>query len=125
MEYIEGQDLRSLIAQQKVFHQRSGGNDAAGLPRPGSNPCGGRHSSGSQAAKHHARQTGRVVVMDFGLARLLDSDGGMTQTGAIVGTMEYMSPEQGLGQATDERSDLCRVGLIFYELLTGKIALQS
>src|SRR5260370_12031513 len=68
---------------------------------------------------------GRVVVMDFGLARLLDSEGGMTQTGAIVGTMEYMSPEQGLGKPLDERSDLFAVGLIFYELLTGKMPYKA
>src|SRR6266851_2490220 len=68
---------------------------------------------------------GRVVVMDFGLARLLDSHDGMTQTGAIVGTMEYMSPEQGLGKPLDERSDLFAVGLIFYELLTGKMPYKA
>jgi eukaryotic-like serine/threonine-protein kinase len=62
---------------------------------------------------------GRVVVMDFGLARSLESDG-MTQTGALVGTLEYMSPEQALGATLDRRSDLFAVGLIFYELLTGK-----
>jgi eukaryotic-like serine/threonine-protein kinase len=61
---------------------------------------------------------GRVVVMDFGLARSLESDG-MTQTGALVGTLEYMSPEQALGASLDQRSDLFAVGLIFYELLTG------
>jgi len=62
---------------------------------------------------------GRIVVMDFGLARSL-GDSGMTQTGAIVGTMEYMSPEQALGTTLDQRSDIFSVGLIFFELLTGK-----
>jgi tetratricopeptide (TPR) repeat protein len=62
---------------------------------------------------------GRIVVMDFGLARSL-GDTGMTQTGAIVGTLEYMSPEQALGSTLDQRSDIFSVGLIFYELLTGK-----
>jgi tetratricopeptide (TPR) repeat protein len=59
-------------------------------------------------------------VMDFGLARTLQGDG-MTQTGALVGTMEYMSPEQALGKELDQRSDIFSLGLIGYELLTGKM----
>jgi len=62
---------------------------------------------------------GRIVVMDFGLARSL-GESGLTQTGALVGTLEYMSPEQALGSTLDQRSDIFSVGLIFYELLTGK-----
>ncbi len=56
--------------------------------------------------------------MDFGLARTVQGDG-MTQTGMMVGTMEYMSPEQAMGKDLDARSDQFAVGLIFYELLTG------
>ena len=63
-------------------------------------------------------QAGRVVIMDFGLARTVQGDG-MTQTGMMVGTMEYMSPEQAMGKELDARSDQFAVGLIFYELLTG------
>ena len=58
--------------------------------------------------------------MDFGLARTLEGDG-MTQTGAMVGTMEYMSPEQALAKELDQRSDLFALGLILYEMLTGKM----
>ena len=67
---------------------------------------------------------GRIVVMDFGLARSLES-GGMTQTGMMVGTLEYMSPEQACGKGIDTRSDLYAVGLIFFELLTGKMPFQA
>ena len=69
-------------------------------------------------------KTGRVLVMDFGLARTLEGDG-MTQTGALVGTMEYMSPEQALGKDLDQRSDVFALGLIFYELLTGKMPYKA
>jgi len=64
-------------------------------------------------------KSGRIVVMDFGLARSL-GDSGLTQTGALVGTLEYMSPEQAMGSTLDQRSDIFSVGLIFFELLTGK-----
>jgi len=64
-------------------------------------------------------KTGRVLVMDFGLARSMESEG-LTQTGALLGTLEYMSPEQSMGKTLDQRSDIFAVGLIFYEMLTGK-----
>ena len=69
-------------------------------------------------------KTGRILVMDFGLARSLESDG-MTQSGALLGTIEYMSPEQAMGKHLDARSDLFTVGLIFYEFLTGKIPYRA
>ena len=64
-------------------------------------------------------QSGRILVMDFGLARTVAGDG-MTQTGAFLGTMEYMSPEQALGKELDQRSDIFAFGLILYELLAGE-----
>ena len=67
---------------------------------------------------------GRILVMDFGLARSIESDG-MTKTGAVLGTMEYMSPEQAMGSELDHRSDLFTVGLIFFELLTGKMPFKA
>ena len=67
---------------------------------------------------------GRVLVMDFGLARSLEADG-MTRTGAMLGTMEYMSPEQAQAKELDARSDIFTVGLIIYELLTGIMPYQA
>lgn len=58
--------------------------------------------------------------MDFGLARSVEMSG-LTQTGAILGTPAYMSPEQARGTTPDARSDLFSLGIIFYELLTGKV----
>lgn len=69
-------------------------------------------------------QHGRILVMDFGMARSLQSDS-MTKTGAVLGTIEYMSPEQTMGSKLDARSDLFALGLIFYELLTGKMPYKA
>ena len=67
---------------------------------------------------------GRVVVMDFGLARTMEGDG-MTRTGTMLGTMEYMSPEQAQAMDLDARSDIFTVGLICYELLSGKMPFHA
>ena len=67
---------------------------------------------------------GRIVVMDFGLARSFGGDN-MTRTGAMLGTVEYMSPEQAQAKGLDIRSDLFTAGLICYELLTGQTPYQA
>jgi eukaryotic-like serine/threonine-protein kinase len=67
---------------------------------------------------------GRVLVMDFGLARTMEGDG-MTRTGVMLGTMEYMSPEQAQAKDLDARSDIFTTGLICYELLSGRMPFQA
>lgn len=66
------------------------------------------------------RADGSLALIDFGLARHIEVDVEMTGAGEIFGTPYYMSPEQGHGQSLDERSDLYSLGVIFYEMLTGK-----
>ncbi|CAN5701077.1 hypothetical protein BH11MYX2_BH11MYX2_38480 [soil metagenome] len=63
---------------------------------------------------------GRVRVLDFGVAKLLDENAGVTRTGAMVGTPAYMSPEQVRGTPVDARADLYAIGVMTYELATGK-----
>ena len=62
--------------------------------------------------------------MDFGLARSIE-DSELTQSGSLVGTMDYMSPEQALGKQVDQRSDIFALGIIFYQLLSGKMPFQA
>ena len=120
MEFVEGEDLRGVLRRKGKFHSK----EAVAIIQQISRALEAAHSEGvihrDLKPQNVMRDPqGRVVVMDFGLARSLESEG-MTQTGALVGTLEYMSPEQALGGSLDQRSDLFAVGLIFYELLTGK-----
>jgi serine/threonine protein kinase len=119
MEFIEGEDLRTILLGQGKLAPAEGVDIML-------QACAGLQAAHAEGVIHRdlkpsnimRDQSGRVVIMDFGLARTLQGDG-MTQTGMMVGTMEYMSPEQAMGKELDARSDQFAVGLIFYELLTG------
>ena len=125
MEYVEGEDLRTILHRERKLSPK----DAIAVVEQ---VCRALDSAHSEGVIHRDLKPqnimrdkhGRIVVMDFGLARSL-GDSGLTQTGAIVGTLEYMSPEQALGTTLDPRSDIFSVGLIFYELLTGKAPYEA
>ncbi len=68
---------------------------------------------------------GRVKVLDFGLARPVDPEEGLTSHGAIVGTPAYMSPEQARGEAVDARGDLFSLGCVLYRLATGQVPFRG
>lgn len=65
-------------------------------------------------------ENGKAVLVDFGIAKEQDTASSFTQMGAVVGTPHYMSPERCMGKPTDHRSDLYAMGVMFYEMLTGK-----
>ena len=121
MEFVEGHDLRRILTDNgKLPIER-----AVEIIRQVCLALEAAHSAGiihrdlkPQNIMEEAK-TGRILVMDFGLARTMGGDG-MTQTGALLGTIEYMSPEQSMGKTLDQRSDIFAVGLMFYELLVGK-----
>jgi serine/threonine protein kinase/tetratricopeptide (TPR) repeat protein len=125
MEFIEGKDLRSLIREKQKFSPE----ESVEVIQQVCQALDAAHSVGvihRDLKPQNIMQdaSGRILVMDFGLARTLEGDG-MTQTGAIVGTMEYMSPEQALAKDLDQRSDLFALGLILFELLTGKTPFKA
>src|SRR3974390_2930063 len=121
MEFIEGSDLRRILVENRKLQPEQ----AIEIIRQVCKALDAAHSAGvihrDLKPQNIMRETktGRILVMDFGLARTIEGDG-MTQTGALLGTIEYMSPEQSMGKALDQRPDIFAVGLIFYELLTGK-----
>jgi tetratricopeptide (TPR) repeat protein len=121
MEFIEGEDLRTLLLRQGKLPPKTAADIMVQV-------CAGLQAAHSEGVIHRDLKpsnvmcdtAGRVVVMDFGLARTVQGDG-MTRTGMMVGTMEYMSPEQAMGKELDASSDQFTAGLIFYELLSGKM----
>ena len=125
MEYVEGENLLSLLHEKKKFSP----SEAVEIMLQVCRALEAAHSVGvihrDLKPQNIMRDTaGRIVVMDFGLARTLEGEG-MTQSGALVGTMEYMSPEQALGKPLDQRSDIFALGLIFYEMLTGQMPFKA
>ncbi|MBA3700070.1 MAG: protein kinase [Planctomycetes bacterium] len=72
-------------------------------------------------ANYMLTSAGMVKLMDFGLVRFASEAHGLTQTGTIMGTVNYFSPEQGRGEVCDQRTDLYALGVMFYEMLTGKL----
>ena len=64
---------------------------------------------------------GRAKVTDFGIARSMDVQHGMTQTGTVLGTSDYIAPEQAQGQRVDEHTDVYSLGVVLYELLTSEV----
>ncbi|MCI0351167.1 MAG: protein kinase [Acidobacteriales bacterium] len=125
MEYVPGRDLRGHLAEQGKLPV----SDAVNIVQQA---CRGLQAAHMEGVVHRdlkpgnlmRDQQGRVVVMDFGLAHSLETKG-LTQSGTVLGTLEYMSPEQAKGGHVDPRSDIFAVGLIFYELLTGKMPFEA
>jgi len=125
MEFVEGHDLRRFLLDDGRLPPEK----AVEIVRQICLALDAAHSAGIihrdlKPQNVMLDKQGRILVMDFGLARQVESEG-MTQTGALLGTIEYMSPEQAMGKPLDQRSDLFALGLIFYELLTGKMPYKA
>jgi eukaryotic-like serine/threonine-protein kinase len=119
MEYLAGQNLHQILKQPDKLAIA----EAVDIMEQVASGLAAAHREGIihrdlKPANIMRDKNGRVVVMDFGLARTFSGDG-MTRTGAMLGTIEYMSPEQAQGMDTKASSDIFTSGLILYELLAG------
>ena len=120
MEYVEGENLHHILTTREKLPV----SEAVDIMRQAAAGLGAAHREGIihrdlKPGNIMRDRNGRVVVMDFGLARTALGDG-MTKTGSMLGTMEYMSPEQALAKEVKPSSDVFTLGLILFEMLSGK-----
>lgn len=122
MEYVEGHTVKELLSDGTPVPINEAISIVSGI-------LSALEYSHSQNLVHRDIKPGNIMltgdgkvkVMDFGIARALtDSQATMTQTNAVVGTAQYLSPEQARGEQVDARSDLYSTGVVLFELLTGR-----
>ncbi len=122
MEYVEGRTLRELVSAGRPMPWREALRVTSGVlaALAYSHRAGIVHRD-IKPANVMVTPTGDIKVMDFGIARAIaDSSATMTQTQAVIGTAQYLSPEQARGETVDARSDLYSAGCLLFELLTGR-----
>src|SRR5438874_6118605 len=125
MPYVEGRDLATVI--------RDGAVPAARALRIARQIAEGLQAAHEAGVVHRDLKPenvmidadDRALIMDFGISRSMGSGGTMTAHGVIVGTLEYMAPEQGRGISADYRSDIYAFGLIVYDMIAGRHRAQS
>ena len=121
MEYVEGQTLREVLNEHGTLTVDEALNVIAGVlaPLEYSHRNGIVHRD-IKPANVMLTPEGDIKVMDFGIARALKDNSGLTQTQSVVGTAQYLSPEQARGEVVDARSDLYSTACLLYELLAGR-----
>jgi serine/threonine-protein kinase len=125
MEYVPGQDLRGLIRQMG----RLTAGKAVSIAKQ---VCEGLEEAHRLGVVHRDLKPGNILIdkdgnariMDFGIARSLRGKG-ITGAGVMIGTPEYMSPEQVEGKEADQRSDIYSLGIILYEMITGRVPFEG
>lgn len=121
MEFFAGKSLKEMIRQRGPLSLMQSYNIAKQI-------CDGLEAAHLQGVVHRDLKSQNIIIntldhikiIDFGLARTAQLEG-MTATGLIMGTPEYMAPEQVAGKRVDERADIYALGIILYELFTGKL----
>ncbi|GGR74180.1 serine/threonine-protein kinase PksC [Streptomyces humidus] len=131
MEYIEGRPLGSVLDEDV---HRQGAMPADKALKITADVLAALEISHEMGLVHRDIKPGNVMmtkrgvvkVMDFGIARAMQSGvTSMTQTGMVVGTPQYLSPEQALGRGVDARSDLYSVGIMLFQLVTGRLPFEA
>ena len=121
MEYFNGLNLKEHIKQTGPMSQMQAFNIASQI-------CDGLDAAHRQGIIHRDLKSqniiintpGQIKIIDFGLAHTAHLEG-LTATGLIMGTPEYMAPEQVAGKKVDERADIYSLGIILYEIFTGRV----
>jgi serine/threonine-protein kinase len=122
MEFVEGQDIRRLLADRGPLSPYG----AARIARDVAMALHQAHRAGIvhrdiKPANVLVSRDNRIKVTDFGIAKANSSQSDLTSTGVIVGTARYLAPEQVRGDPVDARADIYAVGLLLYEMLTGRL----
>jgi serine/threonine-protein kinase len=120
MEFVDGRTLRDIVKTEGPMDEQRAMETMADV-------CAALDFSHRNGIIHRdvkpanvmINNAGAVKVMDFGIARALADGQGVTQTAAVVGTAQYLSPEQARGELVDARSDVYAAGCVLYELITG------
>ncbi|MFA5882119.1 MAG: Stk1 family PASTA domain-containing Ser/Thr kinase, partial [Eubacteriales bacterium] len=125
MEYVEGRNLKQFIKEQGRLPL----NQAVDIARQICDGLQDAHTNGivHRDIKPHnilVTDNGKVKVADFGIAQIMSSVT-LTNSGTIVGSVHYFSPEQARGDATGAKSDIYAVGVVLYEMVTGKVPFEG